>query len=244
MTTAYPGALDSFSNPAGSDLLNNVTVALRHSVQHSNTNDAVEALQAKLGIDGSADTGSIDYRVNALEDATAVGLHMLPITAAGMLPAASSGCSALTTIAMGAGQPDVAVLYFDATTTESAHFSIPMPEGWNEGTIQFEALWMHPATTTNFGVAWSLEAVCVSNDDTLAVNFGTAVIVTDTGGTTNDYYRTSRSAAVTAAGTPQSADIMYLKVSRVPSDGGDTLAVDAGLIGLRLYYTNTAAVDS
>jgi hypothetical protein len=35
-----------------------------HSAQHANVNDAVEALQAKVGVDGSAVTTSIDYQLN------------------------------------------------------------------------------------------------------------------------------------------------------------------------------------
>jgi hypothetical protein len=70
MTTSYPTSLDNFTNPTASDNLNTPTVL--HSDQHSNLNDAVEALQAKVGIDNSGATTSLDYRVNALEDATEV----------------------------------------------------------------------------------------------------------------------------------------------------------------------------
>ena len=37
-----------------------------HDVQHANLNDAVAALQAKVGINGSADAGSLDAKVAAL----------------------------------------------------------------------------------------------------------------------------------------------------------------------------------
>lgn len=35
----------------------------QHDVQHTNLNDAVRALQTKVGIDNSTDTGSLDYKV-------------------------------------------------------------------------------------------------------------------------------------------------------------------------------------
>jgi hypothetical protein len=38
-----------------------------HSGQHTNANDAIEALQAKVGVDSSAVTTSLDYRVAQLE---------------------------------------------------------------------------------------------------------------------------------------------------------------------------------
>lgn len=59
MTTLYPASLDNFTNPTPADNLNTPTVL--HSTQHANINDAVSALETKLGIDSSATTSSIDY---------------------------------------------------------------------------------------------------------------------------------------------------------------------------------------
>ena len=61
MASTYPTSLDNFTNPTVSDYLNSTTVP--HATQHSDLNDAVENLQAKVGIDSSADTDSIDYKV-------------------------------------------------------------------------------------------------------------------------------------------------------------------------------------
>lgn len=65
MPINFPTSLDSLTNPVSTDLLNAVTVP--HATQHANLNDIVEALEAKVGIDGSAVTTSLDYRVTALE---------------------------------------------------------------------------------------------------------------------------------------------------------------------------------
>ena len=61
MTTNFPSGLDSFTNPTATDAMDSVTVP--HADQHANVNDAVEALQAKVGVDGSAVTTSLDYKV-------------------------------------------------------------------------------------------------------------------------------------------------------------------------------------
>lgn len=66
MTITYPTTLDTFSNPTGTDLLENVTSALDHDVQHSNANDAIEALEAKVGVTGSAVTTSHDYKLSGV----------------------------------------------------------------------------------------------------------------------------------------------------------------------------------
>ncbi len=63
MATDYPEALDNLSNPAGTDSLSG------HAALHSNTNDAIEAIQTKIGIDGSTDPNSLDYKVAAVEAA-------------------------------------------------------------------------------------------------------------------------------------------------------------------------------
>ena len=61
MSTNFPGALDALTNPLGSDSL----AAVSHAAQHTNANDAIEALEARVGITGSADTSSITYRLSA-----------------------------------------------------------------------------------------------------------------------------------------------------------------------------------
>lgn len=133
-------------------------------------------------------------------------------------------------------------LDFDTSTQEFAQFSILMPKGWNESTITFRVIWSHASTTTNFGVAWALEAVAFSDDDAIDTAFGTAVQVTDTGGTTNDQYLTAESSALTIGGTPAEMDIVYFQIKRVPADAADTMAIDARLHGVHVYYT-TAALD-
>jgi hypothetical protein len=67
MAINYPTSLDNFTNPTSSDAMNSVTVP--HATQHSDLNDAVEALQAKVGVNSSAVATSLEYRVNVLENA-------------------------------------------------------------------------------------------------------------------------------------------------------------------------------
>lgn len=62
MATNFPTSLDTLTNPSGSDTL----ASPDHAGQHSDANDAIEALQAKVGVDGSAVTTSLDYKVSIL----------------------------------------------------------------------------------------------------------------------------------------------------------------------------------
>lgn len=62
MATNFPSSLDSLTNPQSSDGLSNPS----HSAQHADANDAIEALQAKVGVDSSAVATSLDYKVAQL----------------------------------------------------------------------------------------------------------------------------------------------------------------------------------
>jgi hypothetical protein len=53
MATNYPGSLDNFTNPTSTNTLDSPS----HSLQHSDLNDAVEALETKLGA-GAATPGT------------------------------------------------------------------------------------------------------------------------------------------------------------------------------------------
>lgn len=54
----FPSSLDSFTNPAGTTLLSDASAL--HNVQHSNANDAIRALEQKVGIGaGTPDSGKV-----------------------------------------------------------------------------------------------------------------------------------------------------------------------------------------
>lgn len=59
MATNFPTSLDTLTNPLAGDPTTNPS----HALQHANANDAIEALEAKVGINGSAVTTSLDYRM-------------------------------------------------------------------------------------------------------------------------------------------------------------------------------------
>ena len=64
MATNFPTSLDALTNPSGTDSMSSPS----HAGQHTDANDAIEALQAKVGVDGSAVTTSHEYRINSIEE--------------------------------------------------------------------------------------------------------------------------------------------------------------------------------
>lgn len=76
MSTSFPGALDDFTNPSGSQSL----AAGGHSQLHADLNDAVEALEAKVGADLSAVTTSHDYLLAQLAGNLLLGAGEISVT--------------------------------------------------------------------------------------------------------------------------------------------------------------------
>ena len=66
MSTNFPGSLDSFQNPTPFQAVSAATV---HSSQYSNLNDAVAAIQTKVGATSSAVTTTHDYKLSGVTGA-------------------------------------------------------------------------------------------------------------------------------------------------------------------------------
>lgn len=168
----------------------------------------------------------------------------IPVMAPAIRPRSTGGCADLAEVSAGSGKPDIISLDFDASTAEYAQFSIVMPSSWNESTITAKFVWSHAATATNFDCVWGIQAVAIGNDDAMNATFGTAVTVTDTGGTTDDCYITAATSSMTVGGTPAAGDVVVFQVFRDATAGADNLAVDGRLMGVQLFITMNAANDS
>jgi hypothetical protein len=61
VATNFPQSLDNLNNPNATDSL------AGHAALHGNVNDAIEAIQTKVGVDGSSNPNSLDFKVTQLE---------------------------------------------------------------------------------------------------------------------------------------------------------------------------------
>ena len=62
MATNYPNGYDSLTNPTGTDALSSPA----HASQHADANDAIEAIQATLGLNPEGAYANVDARLDAL----------------------------------------------------------------------------------------------------------------------------------------------------------------------------------
>lgn len=127
-------------------------------------------------------------------------------------------------------------LAFDKDTKEYAWANVPMPVNYNGGTVTARFYWSHPATTTNFGVRWAIAATSMTDAEALNTALGTAVGVTDTGGTEATLYVSDATSAITIGGSPDDYHMVHFDVYRYADYVDDTLAVDAYLLGVLITY--------
>ena len=105
MASSYPGGLDAFTNPSASDTLDSATVP--HADQHSNANDAIEAIESTLGVNPQGGSATVVARLTALDS-----------TVSGKVASVSAGDSTVT-VAGTSTAPTVAVNQSALTIAES-----------------------------------------------------------------------------------------------------------------------------
>ena len=204
---------------------------------------ATTAGAISIAADGKVNLATAAATVNSAVIKTA-GIDTIWIPAAAMRPTVSNGCAALTEVETTSGRPDMQVLDFDTSADEHAQFQISMPKSWNEGTVTAQFYWTTTATDTD-GVSWGIQGVCVSDNDTIDVAYGTAIVVDDAAlGAAEDLCVSAATAAITLGGSPAAGDLAFFRVFRDVSDSNDTAAEDARLIGVKIFFTTDAATDA
>ena len=171
------------------------------------------------------------------------GTHTIWVPAGAMRPTVSAGCAAITDVETTADRPDMQVLDFDGGSEEHAQFQVAFPKSWNAGTVTYRVFWTSTATDTD-AVIWTLEGVSVANAATIDVAYGTGVAVTDNNiSDAEDCLVSATSSAVTIASAADDA-LTFFRIWRDADAGGDTMAEDARLIGVQIFYTVDAKDDS
>ena len=201
-------------------------------------NDAdADVLEIPTGTTNVAVVGSITSGGAAVKVA---GKETIWVPASAMQPTTSNGCSDLTTVETTSGRPDLVVLDFDKDSDEFAQFSVAFPKSWNAGTVTFQVFWAGIAATTD--VDWMVDAVAISNNTTIDVAYGTAVVVTDNAqGAVEELNVSAESGALTIAGSPGDDELCFFRIGRDVS--GDAMAGDARLVGIKLFFTTDLAND-
>jgi hypothetical protein len=232
------GAGDMVAANNLSDVANAATAFSNIKQAASETATGVAELATTAEAEAGTDTSRIVTPAGLL--AAFSGKKTIFVPAGAMLAETTTGCASGTT-ETASNQVMYKTLDCDASTKEGAQFMVAMPKSWNESTITFRADWT--AASGSGDVVWAFSCLATSNDDALDAAFGTEVTVTDTLLTAGDNHHSAESGSVTASGTAAENDNLWCRVQRDAAAGGDTLAVDAKLLGVRVLYTTNAMTD-
>ncbi len=124
MSTTFPAALDVLTNPDASSF------RIGHAAQHANANDAIEAIEALLGITGSSDPASITKRVADLMAAQATQAKTLWVN--GVLfwiPAGDGGANGMNFAGDGSGTFTLSAAFTGLTTGVFGFVLLPSNSG-------------------------------------------------------------------------------------------------------------------
>jgi hypothetical protein len=193
----------------------------------------VTGLTGAVGVTGAGTTGATG--VTGATGAKPAGQIFL--TAAGMWASTTSGASANTKYETPTNKVNYYALDFDATNAEYAEAGLAMPSDWDAGVVTAQFYWTASGTSTN-GVTWQLAARAWGDSETLDQAYSTATGVNDAHTATALQLQISAATTgIAVTGAPAAGDYIQFRVNRLPSDSGDTLAVDASLIGVLISFT-------
>lgn len=219
--------------------------------------DAAAALKANIAsptftgtpLAPTATTGTNTTQVatTAFANATVAAIPgplEFPIFAGAMLPRLTLGAERMAPFEYGTNKLVLAPLAFDPNVIEYAQIDEWLPQAWNAGTVTAKFIWVHGATTTNFGTVWGIQGRIYNDGDDIDQAMGTAQTVTDTGGVAGKFYISPAVPATTLAGTAAGRRRAIFTVYRNATSGSDNLAVDAWLDCVVLTLTLAANTDA
>lgn len=166
MATNFPSSLDSFTNPSAADALDSVSVP--HADQHANINDAMEAVQAKLGT-GSGTIGTwtsytptlFGFTCSAVDARYAKINDVVHVTFQGIVSAVTAQMT--VSLPVTSHSPSVngfQVIFVDAGTT----IAIGTIIGTSATTIGLYAQWNSSTFSQYYGTSSSVPFTWAAND--------------------------------------------------------------------------------
>lgn len=137
----------------------------------------------------------------------------------------------------------VSGLAYDASSAETAYWKLE-PVNYGSGNITCDVLWYaDTSTTSTHGVAWevAIAAITPSSDTTNVETkaFATAQSASTDLGSTDAQKLVKTTVTISNLDSVAAGDEVWLKVTRLVSDGADDLTGDAVLTSVRLSYSDT-----
>ena len=167
-----------------------------------------------------------------------LGYGTVYVDAGAMVPCTTSGAASGTN-EYATDKAEMDYFAFDGGATEErVQFKLIMPNDWNAGTVKVKLHWSSATgSTAGDTVEWSVKAISLANDGTIATAFGTEQVISDTllADSGAKMQVTGATPAITIASATAGA-VTCFEVYRNTS-GTDDMAEDAWLFGVEIQYT-------
>lgn len=156
-----------------------------------------------------------------------------------MWPSTTAGAATNAKIESATNKVNSYVLDFaDGSAALFAEADLAMPSDWDGGTVTAQFYWLANSTATTSGVVWGCAARAYGDSTTLDAAYGTQQQVTDNpSSSANQVLISAATSAITVAGSPAAGQLAQFRVNRDPTNGSDTLAATARLLGVMITYT-------
>lgn len=257
MTTNYPGAIDSLSNPTSSDPLSSPS----HSQQHINANDAIEAIETALGTAPAGTAVNVSARIASMEAyIPTIGTAVTEAQLAAAQSATSSSASTASATAAAASAAQASSLYADfdkrylgpkataPTVDNQGNALVPGALYWNTTTPAMY-VWTGSAWTlaVNSVYAWSGPVTIVDNSSNTALRVtqtgaGNAFVVEDSANPDTTPFTINAAGDVTTFGAVSGASFTAtagVSAGSVTASGaiGAATASVSGSVSAGAFYT-------
>lgn len=192
--------------------------------------------------DSAASNASMSVTVDIARKELAKGRQTLLIRADEFLPTIANG-AALGIRAVATSNVPLATMNFDTTAQEYARAPLALPKKWNKGTITAEVVWTGAAAGSG-GVTFSVGVCAWSDGDSLQTIGGAPASSADTYLGADLLHVSPVTTNITVGQMPVDGDLLYVLLSRLVSDANDTLAQDAQVVAVRIFYNVTTSNDA
>ena len=129
---------------------------------------------------------------------------------------------------------------FDAAADEYMYFAF-IVRNYGSGNLTLNIQWYNRSGTTTGDVVLSGDIGCITSGDAPSVESKTLATATTATSTVNGTAKGMKTGVVTISNLDSitNGDFVALRVGRVGSNGSDTMANDAVIIGVELQYSDT-----
>ena len=178
-----------------------------------------------------------DIQINGVS-ISALGIQTAYIPAGTMTPNNTNG-AAWGLTETGTNKVMLRSLDFaDGGTPLYAQFTIAMPPEWNALTISSTFKWTANSTSTN-SVVWGIRGTAFGDNDALDASWGTAQTVTQANKSTAYKCNATSATPDITISNAGASKFVVIQIYRDPTNGSDTLAATASLLGMSIRFSIT-----